>query len=338
MSDQEENEMDERLFDILRNLYSVERPTTAPNFLSMSSRTNLLTSFMPNFQYGFNTMQTGTNMLDNVLNQIVPDQTTTNRQDEFQNIISSFNQALTNSIVNFSLINPIITQMLGQDTPEMHLIPQFKEYQEEDYEIAYVHFSNLSDQNPTTQILSYILDLNFSSGNLPSKEEIVRYAMDNSCICTESIEGVYNIYMHYIFNVGFIPKCNQLIDIIEYHTFHHEYPTEEQIDEIRRLRELERTDSERLHSENKVIVSCKNLDKLKPVICGVSDQNCGICLNELTPDSLVYKLPQCGHLFHSDEKDCLEKGCILTWLQTSTKCPLCKTEVVIEDPLESSDN
>jgi hypothetical protein len=151
------------------------------------------------------------------------------------------------------------------------------------------------------------------------------------------------VYTHYIFNKGFIPSCDKLIDILEYYTFHHEYPTDEQINEIHRLRTLSRTDAERLHAENKVVVSCKNLDSLKPIQCDTTDQNCGICLNELRLGDTVYKLPQCGHLFHSNEKDCLEKGCIITWLQTSAKCPLCKTEIVIqpsESPEESqpSDN
>lgn len=254
-----------------------------------------------------------------------------------ENIIASFNQAINNTFMSFAQINPEVYNVINEatgDSQEIHLIPQYKVYPESDYSLAYVHFSTICSANPTEQILSYILDLYYSSGEFPSIVELAEYAVENSCICTENIPQLANIYNYYINNHGFIPSCNQLVDILEHHAFHHEYPTEEEINEIHRLRTLEQTDRERLHAENKVIVACKNLDMLKPEECCTNDQNCGICLTELKIGDSVYKLPQCGHLFHSNEKECLEKGNVVTWLQTSDKCPLCKTEVV----LQPSDN
>ena len=242
------------------------------------------------------------------------------QRPNIDNIISSFNQAINNTFMSFSQLSPEIYNMINastQESQEMHLIPQYKTYPESDYSIGYIYFSSISSANPTEQVLSYILDIYYSTGNFPTNEQLVEYAIENSCICIENIPQIANVYTYYIFTLGFIPACNQLIDILEHHTFHREYPSEEQIEEIRRLRTLEETDRERLHAENKVIVACKNLENLKPQECNISEQNCGICLNELKNGDHVYKLPQCNHM-----------------LQTNNKCPLCKT--VVE--LQPSDN
>jgi hypothetical protein len=267
------------------------------------------------------------------VNQRLPDSQNAN----IENIIASFNQAINNTFMSFAQINPEVYNVINEatgDSQEIHLIPQYKSYPESDYSMAYMYFSSTCSANPTEQVLSYILDLYYSSGDFPTNAQLIQYAIENSCICTENIHQLANVYNYYIFTMGFIPACNQLVDILEHHVFHREYPTEEQINEIHRLRTLEQTDRERLHAENKVIVACKNLDMLKAEECCTDDQNCGICLSELKIGDSVYKLPQCGHLFHSNEKECLEKGNVVTWLQSSDKCPLCKTEVV----LQSSNN
>jgi Ring finger domain len=46
---------------------------------------------------------------------------------------------------------------------------------------------------------------------------------------------------------------------------------------------------------------------------------CTICLNEFHVEEKLKLLPNCSHAFHID--------CIDTWLQSNTKCPLCRVSI-----------
>lgn len=47
------------------------------------------------------------------------------------------------------------------------------------------------------------------------------------------------------------------------------------------------------------------------------DQQCAICLNDITNGQEVTKL-SCDHVFHAD--------CVQTWFRRSTSCPVCRTD------------
>ncbi|CAD8145282.1 unnamed protein product [Paramecium octaurelia] len=63
----------------------------------------------------------------------------------------------------------------------------------------------------------------------------------------------------------------------------------------------------------------KYLQKLKMMKMGKSNRQCSICCNQFQKDELIIQLP-CKHIYH--------KSCVDSWLQSSTKCPNCRSDVL----------
>ncbi|XP_051188186.1 E3 ubiquitin-protein ligase ATL6 [Lolium perenne] len=51
---------------------------------------------------------------------------------------------------------------------------------------------------------------------------------------------------------------------------------------------------------------------------------CAVCLSEFDDDETLRLLPKCSHVFHPD--------CIDTWLASHVTCPVCRANLVPEDP------
>jgi hypothetical protein len=50
------------------------------------------------------------------------------------------------------------------------------------------------------------------------------------------------------------------------------------------------------------------------------NHSCPVCLQEYSESEFVANMPTCRHQFHTE--------CIERWLQSSTKCPVCRTSMV----------
>ena len=48
-------------------------------------------------------------------------------------------------------------------------------------------------------------------------------------------------------------------------------------------------------------------------------ESCSICMENFSPNSIVRKLNNCGHIFHVD--------CVDTWFETNMTCPVCRTDL-----------
>ncbi|CAK8695452.1 E3 ubiquitin-protein ligase RNF181-like [Clavelina lepadiformis] len=68
--------------------------------------------------------------------------------------------------------------------------------------------------------------------------------------------------------------------------------------------------------ENLPRISLKDLDSKK-------DAQCPVCLAQFDNDDVIITMP-CEHYFHMD--------CLLPWLQKTNSCPLCRFELVTDDP------
>ena len=51
------------------------------------------------------------------------------------------------------------------------------------------------------------------------------------------------------------------------------------------------------------------------------EKNCSICLNDFKPDDILIRFSCKEHIFH--------KSCLLTWLEKSDICPLCKKSLFL---------
>jgi hypothetical protein len=72
-------------------------------------------------------------------------------------------------------------------------------------------------------------------------------------------------------------------------------------------------------------ISDTKVDELKKSVINISNESCGICQDDIHDQNAV-KL-ECGHYFHSDNKDCCENGTIFNWLQSNRLCPICRHEL-----------
>ena len=59
----------------------------------------------------------------------------------------------------------------------------------------------------------------------------------------------------------------------------------------------------------------KNLNEPESSLKSSCD-TCSICFSDFSDNSLITKLPKCGHIFHSE--------CLFTWLQDNESCPICR--------------
>ncbi|CAN8253109.1 unnamed protein product [Cochlearia groenlandica] len=80
------------------------------------------------------------------------------------------------------------------------------------------------------------------------------------------------------------------------------------------------------------LINALPLFHYKTMIIGLGHDlsDCAVCLYEFKPEDELRLLPKCSHAFHV--------GCIDTWLQTNSTCPLCRNDLllVLESHGESS--
>jgi hypothetical protein len=117
-----------------------------------------------------------------------------------------------------------------------------------------------------------------------------------------------------------------------------ELPTQEMLhDTMRCHEELMRT-PQAYCANNRVHIPTPNLQCLTAIRPQNSElqehESCAICQNDISKSHWVYKLPVCGHMFHSRGLDCLGTDnsagyTVRNWLQTSKYCPVCRAEVSI---------
>uniref|UniRef100_A0A1L8DSI5 Putative e3 ubiquitin-protein ligase n=1 Tax=Nyssomyia neivai TaxID=330878 RepID=A0A1L8DSI5_9DIPT len=65
----------------------------------------------------------------------------------------------------------------------------------------------------------------------------------------------------------------------------------------------------------------RNLPERKPK---AEDENCSICLKPNGEHPDIFKVLPCSHEFH--------QSCILPWLNKTNSCPLCRHELLTDDP------
>ena len=214
-------------------------------------------------------------------------------------------------------------------------------YENDDFEMAKAYWhhllseENLNDFEPSKQIILILLDYFYESDNraFPSRPIIVEI-LGSQLYETQLMffnlpqNQVYEIVDFYVFRYGFIPVYSDLEYILEYHLIHHIYPDVEELFLSIQRRAQFTIDPDRYEQENKVIICTKNLEHL-PITKSTVEHNCGLCFEQMQPGSDVYTIPPCNHTFHAHPSECIDST-VFTWLQTSNKCPLCKTEVCIK--------
>jgi len=187
--------------------------------------------------------------------------------------------------------------------------------------------------------LTFLVEYKKYNNHYPSKRELFiackRFCMlcpycisdDDYTRCAEFFLSKTGDY------IGNIP-CDRFYYLQQYYTIEHRMPSsvEEFLSFYRRSIMVLINPSSVL--ENDVIprpVEDSKLKLLKDNIFSFKDEkeeeNCSICQDSLTKGQNVLKL-DCGHFYHTDEKDCCETGSIFKWFENNRVCPVCRKEVL----------
>lgn len=190
------------------------------------------------------------------------------------------------------------------------------------------YISNIWDITPNDSIINVVRKYYYYHNDYPETLDVASYEYLLRCNCglidEENIINSVEIFIHYLKTYNIVLDCGNIVHINTFYMQENRYPD---MSELRTyILNLSRMviNPEQYHSDNKVKVSTKNLDKLVPVEI-TQEGDCCICTEPVQKGTNGYILP-CNHIFHSNEGDCIE-GTIIKWLSENNKCPMCKTEV-----------
>lgn len=161
----------------------------------------------------------------------------------------------------------------------------------------------------------------------------------NPCICMVEMEteeqksNVYEIVKKVILDIGTYPGCDIISGMLEYKLLNGNIPTINEYKEYVKNLEEFHEDPEKYHLDHKHQLPTMNRNLLKKSIYKEEISTiCGVCQNDIKKEDSIYQLPCNGkHIFHSEDKDCLEGLTIMDWMKSNKTCPLCKDELKIED-------
>jgi hypothetical protein len=227
------------------------------------------------------------------------------------------------------------------------LLPPGRRYSNDEYDLAENHFENLResfmeetemnfeayDYSLTKEVKNSVLELYYETNayDLPDIDQIIDRLFENRCHCVMEYPHNYvkKVIKQSIIYTGGLPSCELYPQYIEYYVLHGRIPTDEELEEfIRRVIEYSRSPEE-FHQKDKEFVPALNVDLLPVDKYVKSDEEkvCCICQEDFCEGQEIITLLPCKHQFHNKSEECLEGGCILTWLGKYNYCPLCKSKV-----------
>jgi len=200
----------------------------------------------------------------------------------------------------------------------------------------------------TIQLVKIVSEYWKKKKELPNKPEqfddLVEYCYDYQllhrpceCLIDNSSEDrkkiIYEIIRKHILFFGDFPSCGILSNMLRFHVIEKRLPSMNEFDEFLKHQREFHEDSEKYYHDHKHQLPTSNLSLLKPVIYDEEKTiTCGLCYNEIVKGTKIMKLPCRGkHVFHFDEKECLEGLTITNWLNKNKICPMCKDEIIIQN-------
>lgn len=192
----------------------------------------------------------------------------------------------------------------------------------------YCEVMGINFRNPNRNIITLLQSFYRSFGYLPEDLDVLcRYQIE-TCTCGnipfEDIPECAKIMSELVKKENRIPGCARVAVYLQYYKQENRLPTDEEIsDYINNLNNIE-NDPEGYHQNNKLKIPTPNLHLLQSEKCCKED-NCGLCMEEISKNEECYKLP-CGHIYHSDQDKCIS-ATVKTWLSENKCCPVCKSEV-----------
>ena len=123
-------------------------------------------------------------------------------------------------------------------------------------------------------------------------------------------------------------ECPFIVTVYEYYMTVRRFPTVPELASyiIQRSRMEDAPDE--YCNDMREEVPTRGLDLLQPIKADHGNDICTVCVEKIQEGEMVFKLPQCGHVFHAEQQSCLgTDGSIVSWLRKSKFCPNCNTEI-----------
>ena len=170
-------------------------------------------------------------------------------------------------------------------------------------------------------------------GRLPTRREYL-LSYKPFCLCPYQVtDDEYARAAFYFIGFGEIETlpCYIFYYYTQYYMIEHRDPSsiEEFTSFVRRVMVADGSEDPNLELFNEPIVrpvEKTKLDEIRSSICTLDEQTCSICQEDIHLQHGVTL--ECGHSYHSEDKDCCENGTIFTWFKTNRVCPVCRKEII----------
>jgi len=155
-------------------------------------------------------------------------------------------------------------------------------------------------------------------------------------LCYNNLQNLDNDILKKIIKTYYVEyytiiKCNDMKLAYLYYIQENRVATPDELIQFENMMYEIENDPDEFHQKYKHKTPTKNISKLNTKIMDLElytnkQPVCGVCQDEITTEQEYYNLP-CDHLFHKNEKDCLDNANILYWLKENNVCPICKKEI-----------
>ena len=155
-------------------------------------------------------------------------------------------------------------------------------------------------------------------------------------LCYNNLSNLNNdiikiITKKYLVDYFTILKCNDLKLAYLYYIQENRVASIDELIQFENMMYEIENDPEEFHQKYKHKIPTKNISKIFSETMNEQTYTekqpvCGLCQDDINVPHEYYELP-CGHLFHKNEKDCLDNASILNWLKENNVCPICKKEI-----------
>ena len=164
------------------------------------------------------------------------------------------------------------------------------------------------------------------------------FLRNGTCPCLQGIQedDAKRSVKHIWLNLDCPCECDFVMAVLEYELSSGNLPTNEELQTFLQNRRHISAEPDDYCNNKRHHVPTPGIDNLKAFKVKNKDMACSICLCAIAKGLNIYKLPQCGHTFHAEEKDCLENASILTWLKKSRFCPNCNAEISVTACIKDS--
>lgn len=158
----------------------------------------------------------------------------------------------------------------------------------------------------------------------------VRVLANRRCDCLSNVRMEYiEVLLHIWQNLGGSFGCQDILLVNQFALYEHgRLPNHTELEQFTENMMAVQNDPDEYCNLQKHNIPTPGIGDLQATVA-ICDSNCSICSCDIVTGSKIITLLPCQHQFHAESIDCLGEGSIVTWLEKSRWCPVCRGEVLI---------